>query len=75
MATKILLVEDSDSQREFLREGLTKNGFEVETAQNGAEAYKKLFEFIPDLILSDIMMPVIDGYQLCRLIKNKEETN
>lgn len=74
MATKILLVEDSDSQREFLREGLTKNGFEVETAQNGAEAYKKLFEFIPDLILSDIMMPVIDGYQLCRLIKNKEET-
>ena len=74
MASKILLVEDSDSQLEFLREGLTRNGFEVETAKNGAEAYKKLFEYLPDLVLSDIMMPAIDGYQLCRLIKNKDET-
>ena len=74
MAAKILLVEDSDSQLKFLYDGLKKNGFDVETATNGAEAYKKVFEFIPDLILSDIMMPGVDGYQLCRLIKNKEET-
>lgn len=74
MTAKILLVEDSDSQREFLREGLAKHGFEIETARNGAEAYKKLYEFLPDLVLSDIMMPAIDGYQLCRLIKNKDET-
>jgi DNA-binding response OmpR family regulator len=74
MAIRILLVEDSDSQREFLKDGLSKQGFEIETAKNGAEAYKKLFEYQPDLVLSDIMMPVIDGYQLCRLIKNKEET-
>ena len=74
MTAKILLVEDSDSQLKFLKDGLTKSGFTVETASNGAEAYKKLFEFIPDIVLSDIMMPAIDGYQLCRLIKNKEET-
>ena len=74
MTAKILLVEDSESQLEFLREGLTRNGFNVDTAKNGAEAYKKLYECLPDLVLSDIMMPVIDGYQLCRLIKNKEET-
>ena len=74
MAAKILLVEDSDSQLKFLQEGLLHNGFEVETARNGAEAYKKLFEFVPDLVLSDIMMPVIDGYQLCRLVKSKDET-
>ena len=74
MSAKILLVEDSESQLEFLRDGLTKKGFDVETARNGAEAYKKLFECMPDLVLSDIMMPAIDGYQLCRLIKNKEET-
>lgn len=74
MAVKILLVEDSDSQREFLKEGLTKHGFEVEIARNGAEGYKKLFEYLPDIVLSDIMMPAIDGYQLCRLIKNKDET-
>ncbi len=74
MSAKILLVEDSSSQLMFLKDGLVKNGFTVETAVNGAEAYKKLFEFIPDIVLSDIMMPTIDGYQLCRLIKNKEET-
>ena len=74
MAIKILLVEDSDSQREFLKEGLVKHGFEIEIARNGAEGYKKLFEYLPDLVLSDIMMPAIDGYQLCRLIKNKDET-
>jgi len=74
MAAKILLVEDSDSQLKFLKDGLLSNGFEVETATNGAEAYKKLFEFVPDLVLSDIMMPAIDGYQLCRLVKSKEET-
>ena len=74
MAAKILLVEDSDSQLKFLKDGLVQKGFMVETATNGAEAYKKLFESVPDLVLSDIMMPVIDGYQLCRLIKNREET-
>ncbi len=74
MAAKILLVEDSDTQLKFLKEGLTSNGFEVETATNGAEAYKKIFEYVPDLVVSDIMMPVIDGYQLCRMIKNVDET-
>lgn len=74
MAVKVLLVEDSETQLKFLRDGLVQNGFEVETAMNGAEAYKKLFEYIPDIVVSDIMMPVIDGYQLCRMIKNVDET-
>ena len=70
MAIKILLVEDSETQLKFLKEGLLNSGFEVETAMNGAEAYKKLFEYIPDVVVSDILMPIIDGYQLCRMIKN-----
>ena len=74
MAAKILLVEDSETQLKFLKEGLTNSGFEVETAANGAEAYKKLFEVVPDIVVSDIMMPVIDGYQRCRMIKNVDET-
>ena len=74
MAVKVLLVEDSETQLKFLRDGLAQNGFEVETAMNGAEAYKKLFEYIPDIVVSDIMMPMIDGYQLCRMIKNIDET-
>ena len=56
-----------------MRDGLKENGFEVETATNGGEAYKKLFEYVPDIVVSDIMMPVIDGYQLCRMIKNVDE--
>ena len=74
MAVKVLLVEDSETELKFLRDGLAQNGFEVETAMNGAEAYKKLFEYVPDIVVSDIMMPVIDGYQLCRMIKNIDET-
>jgi two-component system cell cycle response regulator len=74
MAAKILLVEDSETQLKFLREGLINNGFEVETASNGSEAYKKVYSYAPDVVVSDIMMPAIDGYQLCRMIKNIDET-
>ncbi len=74
MATKILLVEDSDTQLRFLKEELTLQGFEVETASNGSEGYKKVFSFLPDVVVSDIMMPAIDGYQLCRMLKNVDET-
>lgn len=74
MAIKILLVEDSETQLKFLEEGLTENGFEVVTALNGSEAYKKVYSCTPDVIVSDIMMPAIDGYHLCRMVKNMEET-
>lgn len=74
MTTRILLIEDSETQLKFLEEELSKHGFEIETACNGAEGYKKLFECAPDIVVSDIMMPAIDGYQLCRLIKNDEIT-
>lgn len=74
MTTKILLVEDTETQLKFLRDGLIEQGFEVETATNGSEAYKKVYTCAPDVIVSDIMMPAIDGYQLCRMLKNTDET-
>lgn len=74
MVTKILLVEDTETQLKFLRDGLIEHGFEVETATNGSEAYKKVYSCTPDIIVSDIKMPAIDGYQLCRMLKNTEET-
>jgi len=74
MTSRILLIEDSETQLNFLKEGLIQNGFEVETATNGSEAYKKVYTYAPDLVLSDIMMPAIDGYQLCRMLKNMDET-
>ena len=74
MAIKILLVEDSETQLKFLKEGLIEHGFEVETALNGSEAYKKVYTCTPDVVVSDILMPAIDGYQLCRMLKNMDET-
>ena len=53
MAIKILLVEDSETQLKFLKEGLTQNGFEVETASNGSEAYKKVYTCTPDIVVSE----------------------
>ncbi len=74
MAIKILLVEDTATELKFLKEGLEACGFEVEPASNGSEAYKKVYTFAPDVVVSDIIMPAIDGYQLCRMLKNDEET-
>lgn len=74
MAIKVLLVEDSPTEMKFLQDGLLKAGYELETAVNGSEAYKKLYMFAPDIVVSDIVIPGIDGYQLCRMIKNSEET-
>ena len=74
MTIKILLVEDTETQLKFLKDGLSEYGFEIETATNGSEAYKKVYSCTPDIIVSDIKMPAIDGYQLCRMLKNTEET-
>lgn len=74
MPRKILLIDDSMTQLEMLKFQLTKAGFEVETAKDGSEGYRKVFETAPDLVLSDIIMPVLNGYQFCRLIKNNPLT-
>lgn len=65
----ILLVEDNDDMREFLSEQLSQN-FVIDSCSNGQEALEKLVEHSYDLIVTDIMMPVMDGYELCRQVKN-----
>ncbi len=70
MSYKILLIDDSMTQLEMLRLQFTKAGFDVATASDGGEGYRKVFEETPDLVLSDIVMPNLNGYQLCRLLKN-----
>lgn len=74
MSNKILLIDDSLTQLEVLKKQFINAGFEVETAKDGGEGYKKVFETTPDLVLSDIMMPNLNGYQLCRLLKNNPIT-
>lgn len=74
MSYKILLIDDSTTQLEMLKLQFIKAGFDVITAQDGGEGYRLVFETAPDLILSDIMMPNLNGYQLCRLLKNHTVT-
>lgn len=70
MTNKILLIDDSITQLEVMKLNLIKNGFDVETAENATAGFQKIFTFVPDVILADVLMPEIDGYQLCTLIKN-----
>jgi len=68
----LLLVEDNESMLTFISERL-RESFTVETAKNGAEAIEILRSSHVDLIISDIMMPVMNGYQLCKEIKSDLE--
>jgi DNA-binding response OmpR family regulator len=71
--TKILLVEDNNEIRENTAEILELAGYHVATAANGKEGFEMAVKETPDLIVCDIMMPVLDGYGLLHLI-NKNET-
>lgn len=66
--TKVLVVEDNDDIREYIRQALEEQ-FSVLTARNGLEGLKKVQEENPDFVISDIMMPEMDGVTLCRSIK------
>jgi twitching motility two-component system response regulator PilH len=71
---KILIVDDSATDRYFFMETLSKQGYECITAQNGDEAIQKSRSEMPDLILMDIVMPGIDGYKATRTISRDEAT-
>jgi twitching motility two-component system response regulator PilH len=65
---KILLVDDSKTELHYLSDLLAKNGYTVRMAQNGEEAMRRLTEETPDLILMDVVMPGLNGFQLTRSI-------
>lgn len=68
---KILLVDDEPDILEILGYNLKREGYEVATASNGEEGLKKATDFEPDLIILDIMMPVMDGVEVCRQLRAK----
>lgn len=70
---KILVVEDERDTRFILEKLLTKNNFEVMTANNGQEALVALETYAPKVILADWTMPIMDGLELCNQIKNNEK--
>lgn len=65
---KVLLVDDSKTELMFLTDLLVKNGFSVKTAENSEDAFRRLAEDKPDLILMDVVMPGQNGFQLTRAI-------
>ncbi|MDX2428685.1 MAG: response regulator [Xanthomonadales bacterium] len=69
----ILVVDDSATIRRSAETMLSNDGCEVITAENGFEALSKITRHHPDLIFVDIMMPRLDGYQTCAIIKNNAD--
>lgn len=70
----IMIVDDSPTVRKLVAMKLGKCGHRVIAAVDGVDALTKIMEEVPDLILLDVTMPRLDGYQLCKLIKNNETT-
>ena len=70
----ILIVDDSATDRQFLSELLSKNGFKVATAQSAEEALAKAKELRPDLVLMDVVMPGENGFQATRTLSKDEAT-
>ena len=71
---KILVVDDEQDILELIRHSLNKEGFEVHIAMNGQQAIEKAKQIIPDLILMDVMMPIMDGMEACRQLKEDPTT-
>jgi CheY-like chemotaxis protein len=70
---RILIVDDIDENLYFLRALLKSHGYEVEEARNGKEAFPRAKAHIPDMIISDILMPEMDGFTFCSIVR-KDET-
>ena len=71
---KILIVEDEEDVLELVRYNLEKDGYLTECAMNGREALSRAKSGVPDLVLLDLMLPHVDGLEVCRLLKADAET-
>jgi DNA-binding response OmpR family regulator len=70
----VLLVEDNDELAAFIAQSLPMT-YKIHRAANGAEGFERALELMPDLVLSDVLMPVMDGYSLCRKLKTDQQTS
>src|SRR5688572_11773390 len=71
---RILVVEDEQDVAELLRYHLAKDGYEVVIASTGADAVKRARDIRPEVILLDIMVPQLNGWEVCRRLKAETET-
>jgi CheY-like chemotaxis protein len=74
MSSKILIADDNIPNVELLDAYLSGRNYEIETAGDGVETLEKVKSFAPDLILLDIMMPKLSGFEVCGKLKNDPQT-
>ncbi|HSQ26923.1 MAG TPA: response regulator transcription factor [Anaerolineales bacterium] len=74
MSEKILIVEDEPALQETLVYSLQKQGYTVKSALDGENAIHTARDFLPDLIILDIMLPVFDGFEVCRILRQEMNT-
>ncbi|NVO10835.1 MAG: response regulator [Bacteroidales bacterium] len=72
--TTILVVEDNDDMRDYISKSLAQD-YQIIVAVNGREGFDKAMEVSPDLIITDVMMPEMNGYEMTKLIKNNQQTS
>ncbi len=72
--SKVLIVEDSLAQRQMISDLLKSSGLNVTVACDGVEALEHLEKFNPDIVVMDIVMPRMNGYELCRRLKSDPKT-
>ncbi|MCJ7707418.1 MAG: response regulator, partial [Anaerolineales bacterium] len=73
MATKVLVVDDDETLLRFLAEYLTREGFQVITADRGTKGLRALYQERPDLVILDVMMPGMDGWEVCARMREIAE--
>jgi DNA-binding response OmpR family regulator len=71
----VLVVEDDPQTRQFYSEALAREGFAIDQAHNGHQAFAKALEISPDLVLTDIAVPGMDGIELCRKLRADVRTH
>ena len=71
MPEKILVVDDEISLQETVAYNLKKQGYEVQTTGDGTEALDLAREMNPDLIILDVMLPGLDGFEICRILRKR----
>ena len=74
MGKKILICEDDEDQLAMISKRMVASGYEVDLAKNGEECLKMYKDSNPDLIILDLLMPVIDGYEVCKQLKANPES-
>jgi two-component system response regulator VicR len=74
IAKRVLIIEDETSISDIIKFNLIKEGYQVDTAYDGQEGLRKALESNPDLILLDVMLPLMDGFQVCKKVRETSNT-